>query len=69
VNKIVVQAQGLQGKLAVENGLLLFPSQDELDIYNNSLNEIKKLSQDEQKILEYRQGKLKVSTDELKKLL
>jgi len=69
VNEIVNQADRLLGKLSVKNGQLIFPTQEELNRYNQSLEKINKLSEDEQKIIEYQQGKIKASTEELRKLI
>ena len=66
MKKIVIQAKRLVGSLSLKNEQLIFPSQEELDIYNKELVRINELAIEEQEIIKYQQGKTAESIENLR---
>jgi len=66
MKKIVIQAKRLVGSLSLKNEQLIFPSQEELDIYNKELVRINELAIEEQEIIKYQQGKTTESIENLR---
>jgi len=68
MGKIISLAIELKGKLRLQDKQLLFEDQESLGLYNSYLQQLTKLSEDEEKISLYQQHQIESRTDRLKEL-